>query len=397
MDQPEPFARSHGLSLPASQRSTLSASLARTGPRDAATPGARRLTLVSGRLVLALPDEAVPAEWDEAITHLVDALGVEAERVVTDGPASLMDRAWRAMGAHANPRPPVFAPWRCVSPASFQRGPVAGLVPEFRWAASYLFDCTAGRALASHAIDLMLMSPAPDMCIEEDASVGPVPRAAVIHSMLRAAAREGRGKVSIITRETARNALAARLLGADGAVARLNLEIEILAIEEAVVRIQRGALDWDAIIAMPEARGILFAMLAEASGVAGPWPMLWYGRDLVCVTGEGARTGSASAPLDAHLLMQSLALLARHSGCGFVAERLVETWMALRDRGVVTAARGAAAPYVNQIDDGRFIAMVTGEKPRLRRTLPGWKGIALDGPGRVNAQGGAQLSLVPAC
>lgn len=397
MDQPEPFARSHNAPLSASSaspRPALSSGRAQTDPREAAMDGGNRLTLVSGRLVLASPDETVPADWDEAISHLIDTLGIKAERVVADRPASLMDRARRAMGAHGDPRAPVFAPWRCVSPASFQHGPFAGGTADFRWAASYLFDCAAGRGLASHTVDLVLMSPAPEMCMAEDASVGPVPRLAVINAMVAAAAREGRKKISIVTRETARNALAARLLGADGLRARSQMEIEILAIEEAAVRIQRGALDWEAIIAMPEMRGILFAMLAEASGIPGPWPMLWHDRDLACITGEGFGMGPALTPLDANLLMQSLALLARHGGCAFAADRLIEAWTALRDRGVVTAGRGASAPYVNQIDDGQFIAMVTGEPPRQRRALPGWKGIALEGPGRSPAPGGARLSLV---
>lgn len=394
MDQPEPFTRTLRPQTPASIASIPVLDRSDSDPGLTSEAGEARLSLVSGRLVLSSPEATIPADWDKAITHLALALKIDTHRIHADRPASLMDRARRAMGASGDPRAPLFAPWRCAAPTGLIRGAGAEFAPGFRWVASYLFDTGAGPGMGRRTVDLVLMSPAPEMCDEDDPSVGPIARGAVLNAMLNAAASQGRKRVSIIARDAARNALAARLLTGEAATARSQMDIEVLSIEEAVVRIQRGALDWDAIICAPDLRGILFATLAEASSVAGPWPALWHDRELVAVTGETLNAGAVPAPLDASLLMQALALLARHTGCGYTAERLIENWAAIRDRGVTTASRGSSAPYVNQIADAQFITEVTGEPVRTRRALPAWKGIAFDRPDRPATGGTAHLSLV---
>lgn len=387
MDQPEHTFRSADR---AGQMPFPGSSGSEAGPRAAS-----RLTLVSGRLQFADPAEPAPAEWAEAIADLLERLDVDAVRVSQDKPtASLMERAKRAIAANGAARTPVYAPWQSWSPASFQHGARLQAAPRAQWVASYLHDCGAGRPVARNPLDIMLMSPLPEECSEDDPQVGPVPRLGVMNAMLRAAAAEGREKVTIIVRAGNRNAIASRLVAADCPPSGTRPDFDILAIEEAVVRLQRGMLDAEAIIALPDLRAIVFAMLAEMAGVAGPWPMLWHDRDLVCVTGEAIDAPAMAAPLDAALLMQSLALLARRTGCTFAAERVHKAWAALRERGVVTPSRGSPAPYVNAVADRDFLALASDPQQEGGRRLPGWKAIAPDRTERPVPAGAARLSLV---
>ena len=83
--------------------------------------------------------------------------------------------------------------------------------------------------------------------------------------------------------------------------------VDIIAIEDALPALMVSGAPWDAVIAMPELRRIVFNLLAETSGVRGPWPMLWHNRGLRRVTcevrgevrGEGTAKGAGRLPLDA--------------------------------------------------------------------------------------------------
>jgi hypothetical protein len=355
-----------------------------TAPADTAP----RLALVSAKLVLAAPVEAPRDEWTGAIERLVDAMEIDLEWTATDRQASLMDKARQVIGTAARPGAPVFAPWQCWSPTDFQGGIARRQMPRVQWVASYLFDSGSGRPAASASVDLALISPLPVACEAEDAGGAAMPRLGVLRAMLGAAASEGRERLAIVVPEANRNAMSALLVAA-----RPDCEVEVLAIEDAVVRIQSGAADWDAVIAMPELRGILFAMLSQSSGVSAPWPMLWHDRGLAMVASEGLG-GRADLPLDATLLLQALALAARHGGSGALAERLHQGWAALRDRGVVTPSRGSPAPYVNEVSEADFLDLAGSAPSSDGRALPEWKGVASGRTAAIRRPGPARLALV---
>lgn len=360
---------------------------------DVLTRDCPQLRLVSNNLVLAAPSDAPGEDWTNAMAQLAKALGIDLEWSALERAPSLMDKARQVIGSGGTAGPPVFAPWLCWSPAAFQKGVAARRMPRAQWVASYLFDSGAGRSAARPSIDLVLMSPLPWACEAEDASTPPMPRMSVLKTMLGAASSEGRKRLAIILSEANRNAMAAQLVAVDNTLTRSDIELELLSIEQAVVRMQSDEADWEAVIVMPELRGIVFAMLAEWSGVSGPWPMLWHDRRTTWVSGE-ALDGHAQLKLDATLLIQALALAARQCGCGYVAERLHQSWAALRDRGLVTPSRGSSAPYVNQVAETEFVGLAAGAPPSSGRALPEWKGLASGRSGEPPQPSSARLSIV---
>ena len=378
----------------ATSRAGLSLASTGDGEGEASSANPAALSLVSGRLLLAHADEAIPGDWKNAVDNLTHALRIDASWVATKPTGSLLQKARRVVGSGAEDQEPVFAPWRVISPTAFQMGPISAAPAGAQWVASYLFDFGPTCPTMVSPIDVALMSPCPEVCFSDDALVGPLPRMNTLATMVRAAASEGRTKLAIIVREAARATLATRLLAFDPSLNDASLEIEFVSIEDAVVRLQRGAPHWDGIIAMPDMRGIVFAMLAEASGIKGPWPMLWFDRGLRLVTSEAHTGASASAPLNATALMQSLALLARRSGRQYAAQRLYESWAARRDSGIVTKARGSSAPYVNEIDEAAFIDQAVQDRSGNTRALPVWRGVVCEQSEQRAAQGPVRLSLV---
>ena len=107
-----------------------------------------------------------------------------------------------------------------------------------------------------------------------------------------------------------RNALARQLLASGKGLTRDGLTLDILTIEDALPTLMSGAANWDAIIAMPDLRSIVFTLLAHASGVSRAWPMLWIAddnaRSLRVVTSEAPGEGASRLPLDAAALVQAL-------------------------------------------------------------------------------------------
>lgn len=394
MDRTEHAARASDTheTCSASTGNGISQGTASTPPRQA-RPHAE-LSLVSGRLVLAAPHEDPTEDWATAIGKLVDHMQIDWEWVAEDQQAGLMTRAMKVMGGAMHSAPPVFAPWQCWSPTAFQCGMGARQMPRAQWIASYLFDSGAGRPPSRPSIDLVLMSPLASACERDENPVGQRPRIQVLNAMLAAAVSEGRQNLAIVVSEASRNTVVAQLVAADSAFARAaDLEVEVLSIEQAVVRMQSGEAGWDAIIAMPALRGIMFGLLAEKNGIAGPWPMLWHDRQICFVSGE-ALEARAPRPLDATLLMQSLALVARQRGNGYVAERLHQAWSSLRDKGVSTPSRSSSAPYVNLVSEAEFIDLAATARSGNGRAVAAWKAIAArrssEGRGRMPAQ----LSLV---
>lgn len=341
------------------------------------------LSVVHSRLALALPQQPAPAGWREGLEQLLGWLGIDAELVDAAPAHRLKQMAGWAMANGAGDPASVFAPWVNWSPVAFQHGGLA-VLPRAQWVASYLLDHGIGLAARQRGVDCMLMSPHPAACAQDEVGSPPLPRAAVMQAMIRAAKAEGRERLAIIVHAQQRGALARLLLQADRALTRDGIAVEILGIEDALGPLMRGAASWDALIVMPDLRSIVFAMLAEMTGVRGALPMLWHGPQLKLITGEWAGDGAAQPALDAAVLIHALALRLRHAGNDRAAFRLHEAWARLRDSGVTTATRGSSAPYVTELGDAAFLDRLCQPPPATSRPLPGWR--ALDGTAGAKAK-----------
>ncbi|MEM6858446.1 MAG: hypothetical protein AAF559_11295 [Pseudomonadota bacterium] len=397
MDQFQPCSEQDSLSVSEPEGVDQSASQTRSHAFHPKTDGKALLSLVRSGLTFARPDEGVPRAWREAIEQLTQELEIDASWVAnTSSPATLLQRARRAVGADSEVQAPVFAPWRVMSPTLFQSSQPREAAAGAKWVASYLFDFGPACSANDGLVDIALMSPALEVCISDDANIGALPRLSVLADMMRAAASEGRKNLAVVVREAARATLATRLLGFDMSLNALSLEVEFISIEEAVMDIQSGAFDWDAIIAMPDLRGIVFGMLAQNAGVSGPWPMLWFGqsRTLRLVTRESLTGASKFDTLDATVLSQALALTARNTGHHYAARRFYESWAAMRELGIVTTGRGSSQPYVNQIDEAAFIEQAIRALSSQTRPLPSWRGLACEDGEARKAERPVRLSLV---
>ena len=352
-----------------------------------------RLAVVSSQLRLRQPPEPAPDDWRDSFGQLVGWLGIDAEWLTDARPRGLKQVAsWANPGAVLSDAP-VFAPWLCWSPTAFQHGGLSGL-PRAQWVASYLLDHGIGLASRQRGVDCMLMSPHPATCVQGEADGLPQPRAAVLQAMIRAAKAEGREKLAIIVHARQRNAIAQQLLLADRALTRDGIALDIIPIEAAIAPLMRGAASWDAIIVMPDLRGFVFAMLAEASGVDGAWPMLWHGAQLSLITSEAQGEGLARRPLDAAVLIHALALCLNHAGNCHAAFRLHEAWARLRDGGVTTPARGSPAPYVTQLAETAFVDHLCKQGVTSQRPVPAWR--ALGGkPLKNNGSEPVRLRIIP--
>lgn len=345
------------------------------------------LSMVHSRLTLALPQQPAPAGWREGLEQLLGWLGIDAELVDAPPARGFKQMAGWAMPAVAGNPAPVFAPWANWSPVALQHGGLP-VLPRAQWVTSYLLDHGIGLAARQRGADCMLMSPHPSACAQDDAGSPALPRAGVMQAMIRAAKAEGRERLAIVVHAQQRGALARLLLHADRSLTRDGIAVEILAIEDALSPLMRGAASWDALIVMPDLRGIVFVMLAEMTGVRGAWPMLWHGPQLKLITSEWAGDGAAPADLDASVLIHALALRLRHAGNDRAAFRLHEAWSRLRDSGVTTATRGSSAPYVTELGDAAFLDRLCQPLPATSRPLPAWRALSRD------AGGGSQRETI---
>lgn len=378
------------------QRSFLPERRPRTAPDAGATDRAGAIRLVGERkLALDLGADGAPADWSEALAGLAQSQRITLEPVQMPRGGALRQVARWAAGAEQAPSAPLFAPWHAHAPAALQNPLARAALPQAQWQAGYLFDpVVSPRGGAPGGCDVMLASPLPAACLDDEACHIALPRKAVLETMLAAARAEGRERLAIIVPARARSMMAQRLLGTNRALTQGDIAIEIIAIEDAIARLMRSAAVWDAIIVLPELRGIIAAVLSEISGVAGPWPLLWFDAGLVRVTAETMCDAPHVLPLDASVLMQALALAACHGGLAFAARRLAGVWAQLRDSGVETPARRSHSPYASQVDEAGFVALAVADHATPpRRPLPGWKALGMS-EGNQPPRSPVALSLV---
>jgi len=371
------------------------ASLSRTLPLAPAASSTRGgLRLVGGGLRLAEPVAAPDPQWQNAFAELLEWLGIAVEPVAAPRSVAFRKMADWARGAAGAGGAVQFMPWQVTSPVALQNGGQADL-PGAEWIASYLFDHTVGTGSARAApIDLMLMSPHPAVCVADEPGALPLPRPAITEAMLRAARAEGRSRIAIIVPAALRNGFARQLLAADRALTREGLELEVIAIEQTLGSLTLGRPKWDALIVMPELRSIVFALLAEATGIRAAWPMLWHGaRGTMLVTSEALSEAGARLPLDAPVLVQSLAVTLHHAGMTAAARRLHEACVRLRDNGVVTPSRGSPAPYANTRSDSEFVNLICAGMGIGSRPVPQWRALG-EGPVGGTSAAPVRLNLV---
>lgn len=330
------------------------------------------LRLVSTGLRLAGPVAPGDPDWADAVACLIGWLEIAVEPAAPRPARGLGKVAEWARAGAASAAAVRFAPWQPISPVALQQAASPEL-PRADWVASYLFDHGQGRAGGAGALDVVLMSAHPARCEAAEDGEAPLPRLVTVEAMIRAARAEGRAKIAIIVSARQRNAATRQLLLADRALTRDGVSLEIVAIEQALGALVSARPRWDALIVSPELRSIVFAMLAQASGMAGPWPMVWHGGgEPVLVASEMLCEAGARLPLDAAVLVQALALTLHHAGMASAALRLHESAAQLRDSGIVTASRGSPAPYVTEVDDAQFVQMVCAGAATGRRSAPEW-------------------------
>lgn len=341
-------------------------------------PARPQLALVSRQLRLGLPQEAAPADWYEGLARLVAWLGITVEFVPSAPEGRLARMAeWVRPGAAIVE----FAPWLGWAPSAFQHGGLP-ILPQAHWVASYLHEQGRGVMATPGAVDLALLSPHPAGCSADEAGMPPLPRPAVLRAMIESLRAEGRQKLAIIVHARQRNAMTLQLHAQRSGLAGAGLAISVLAIEEALASLGEGGTCWDALIAMPDLRSIVFTLLARAHGIAGPWPMLWHGgprgSGLLRITTEGSGEGRLHPALDAPALIQALALALDRSGAPGAARRLHEAWARARAHGLATPTRAVEAPYVNTIEDARLVAMLTETLPTSQRPVQPWRALAAE-------------------
>jgi hypothetical protein len=333
------------------------------------------LRLISSGLRLAEPVAAPHSEWDAAFGKLRDWLGIALDPVAAPRALALRKVTGWARGIAAAPAPH-FAPWHPLSPVALQAGHGPEL-PRADWVVSYLFDHGPGSAVRGEPLDLALFSPHPYACASEEEGAAPMPRLAVLEAILRAARTEGRTRLAIIVPARQRNAMARLLLLADRELTREGITLEVQTIETALGALHCIRPRWDGLIVMPELRSIVFALLGEGTGCKGPWPMVWHdaGGDPVLVTSESLGEPGARLPLDAPVLMQTLALTLHHAGMRSAARRLHDAAARLRASGVVTSARGSTAPYAKTVSDAELVELVCAGMLPGHRPAPQWRAL----------------------
>ena len=355
-------------------------SLAASGFGPTPVPGpVPVLAVVTSRFRLMQSEQPAPDAWADGLAKLLGWLRVDAELLPPARPSRLPRMAdWRGTSVA-----PVFAPWTGWSPAAFQHGGIAGL-PQAQYVASYLIDhargatgSVAGIGAGQGGTDIVLMSPHPAACADDEAGSVPNPRAAVMRAMIRAARAEGRDRIAIILHARQRNTIARQLLAAGKGLTGDGLALDILAIEDALPALMSGAAPWDAVIAMPDLRSTVFTLMGHTSGVHRAWPMLWFTAEgkLRLVTSEAPGEGASRLAFDAPALIHALALSLHEAGIGRAAWRLHDAWARLRDSGVTTAGHGGDGPYVSMVDDKVFLDLLMQGGAVNKRPQRPWRAL----------------------
>jgi hypothetical protein len=344
------IGQTRSLGTPVAQRSRAPLALA-------AVPAAR----------LALPAGDVPDSWQQSLEGLLNWLHINLAQAPSPAARRFSHLTeWASAGGSVS-QAAVFAPWQTSTTTSlFQPG--AGGAGQATWIASYLFDYGAARLPRRSPLDVMVMSPLPWACEEAQAGHGPLPALRLITTMIAAAKAQGRSKLAIIVDAASRNTITSQLLMAERALTREEIAITIVPVEEALRTLVRQCEAWDALIVMPQWRSVTVALLAELSGITGPWPLLWHRRGLQRVTSEAAVPNPRATDCDAPLLVLSLVAALQEQGQGFAARKLFEAAAQLWERGVATPGRPSDAPYAHQLSDAEFLQHITLAAPAAAST-----------------------------
>jgi len=334
----------------------------RPSAADAAGPDcAPGLALVGGALRLAECANRAPGAWRAALGALLDWLAIEPRFV--PAPHRRRLTGWPGAGHGKESGAPVFAPWTAWCPTAFQNGGLPGL-PKADFVASYALAPTGPGPDSPCAVtDILLLSPHPMRLTAEQGHGDCLPQAGIMRAMIRTACTEGRTRIAILVHARHRAAIGRLRLGEDLRLCPAGTTLEIRTLEEALPMLMAGAARWDAIIAMPDLRGMVFAVLAETAGVQGGWPMLWWTRKgVVRITAEALDDSAGSAPLDARLAVQALALALREAGLDDAARRLHGAWAQAPGCGTASTDAGS-------------IARLTGEPAPGQRLEPRWRAL----------------------
>ena len=329
---------------------------------------------------LALPQDPVPEAWQRGLKQLLDWLDLDMLPTITPASRRLQQFAhWATPGLTAD-NAAIFAPWHITSPVMLQKSD-GGSAPQVTWLASYLFDYGASKMPRRGPFDLVLMSPHPAACQPAQAGDAPLPRLTLMKTMIAAAKAEGRRKVAIIVDADKRNAMTSQLLLADRALTRDDIALEILSVEDALGVLVRQPDCWDALIVMPQWRSVVFAVLAELSGIKQPWPLLWYRKGLQLVTSEAIGPRGATQTFDGPLLVLGLIAAMQQQGQPHASQQLYEKAAQIWDRGVATPGRPSVAPYAHHLNDEEFLGQITKTPPATnhRPTQP-WRLLTGRGP-----------------
>jgi hypothetical protein len=354
-----------------------------------------RLTVVDDRLPLAHPSVAPSPAWGDAMAQVVAWMNVRIQPARNTA-SGLKQRVKWPWGVNAGPASPVFMPWVSHACTAFQDPRSQREASPARWVASYLWDpfCCAPLVKGSLA-DVMLISPHPAACRHDEESCASMPGIGLLQDMIGAAQAQGRSRIALVGYERSRNVTARQLLSAKSRLPLGALDLEVLAIEDALARLAGNPMSWDAIIVLPELRSLIFALLARLTGIAGPWPMVWHGKGLALVCGETALPIAPNGALDAALLIQALSLVAHNGGKASAARRLAEAWARLRDRGLVTPTRGSPAPYCKQMCDAAVVEKLCRQAEPAGRPVTMWKAMSSFSAGYGSEETGpTRLQLV---
>lgn len=332
------------------------------------------LRLVGATLKLASPDTLAPGDWLPSIAALLEWLEIRVEQAPPRAGQGLRDVVEWARGEPPASSPPLFAPWQAWSPVRYQQSGTP-LPAGSAWAGSYLFDHGVGQSPHGARLDVLLMSPHPLSGLVAEESDAQLPKHALLERMISAARSESRRKVALVVHAGSRNAAIGQLLRARRLLTGDETEVDVVVIEEALVKLLRNPRRWDAIIVMPGLRSMVFALLSEAGDVPGPCPMLWHGRGLSAIGAEALENRSVPLPLDAPLLIQALVFALLNDGLLQAARRLYHAAAQLWLRGVATPGRNSVAPYASQVTDAEFIDLICKGAAVGGRIVADWRAL----------------------
>ena len=202
------------------------------------------LKLVGATLTLAAPNTPVPADWLPPITALLEWLDIRVEPAPPRAGQGLREVVDWARGEPPASTAPLFAPWQGWSPLQHQQRE-APFLPGSAWAGSYMFDHGRGQSPNGARLDVLLMSPHPHTGLTDGEGDAQVPRLAVLERMIGAARSEARQKVAVIVHARSRNAAVGQVLRARRSLTRDETEVDIVAIEEALIQLMRNPRHWD--------------------------------------------------------------------------------------------------------------------------------------------------------